>query len=448
MNESTDNMPEPVGDDPLDQLLSEARWPAATPKAQARLANHWQDAWLAQRRWERLAQRATVVAIAASLLIAVVVGWGWRQHGRQPVAQPDTVQRTAPRTDSGKATTVVKEIRVPRSALHPVSPTPSDQAVVHSVEQGKKPLVGDSEEIRSRPPTKLEELLIAAWDTRPHERSKLSQAPAKRLDGAQEHPPATASAAHNTTIEKASTAPDLVGQAIAQLVSAPKTDPAVAAAGLQKVAAESETRLLAILGSDEVAEQTAAMRLLGEVGSSASVPELLRAVGETKLHTAAIDALSRIADAQTINQLVRDETSLELRRVLLAALLGRGEPASLSSYLSYVASKEYGATALAATELVSNPPMERLFAALNSTSEFDRLAAARVLGRIDGPETTQRLITLLEQGQNRQEACVALLSSRGEEAATFVSSAQTNPTLATLLQAASVLISHDSQPRS
>jgi hypothetical protein len=71
-----------------------------------------------------------------------------------------------------------------------------------------------------------------------------------------------------------------------------------------------------------------------------------------------------------------------------------------------------------------------------------------VIGRIDGPATTQRLIAMIEQGTSRQEACVALLNSRGEEAVTFVKNARANPMLASLLQTASVFVSNNSQPRS
>jgi len=103
---------------------------------------------------------------------------------------------------------------------------------------------------------------------------------------------------------------------------------------------------------------------------------------------------------------------------------------------------------LAAADQVVNPPMDLLFSQLHSPSELERLAAARVLGRIDGPATTERLIALLEEGSSRQEACVALLSSRGQEAVNFVRSAQSNPALSPLLRAASLLVSTNSQPRS
>ncbi len=306
--------------------------------------------------------------------------------------------------------------------------------------------------ILSRPPNKFEELLIAAWDvpgdTGNRETSRSSATETKQPVATQEPSRAASSILRSTKAVDPAATHDFVESAVARLVADPKADPAVVVAELRAAPVENEMRLLMLLGTAAVPDQTAAIRLLAELGDPASVPALLRAAGEKSLHAVAIGALSRIADAQTIDRLVRDETSTDLQRLLLAALLGRDEPVALGIYLNYVDSKTYGPTALAATELVSNPPMERLFSTLHSTSEFERLAAARVLGRIDGPATTERLIALFEEGQSRQEACVALLSSRGEEAANFVSNARTNPTLATLLQAASVLLSHDSQPRS
>ena len=107
-----------------------------------------------------------------------------------------------------------------------------------------------------------------------------------------------------------------------------------------------------------------------------------------------------------------------------------------------------GDTALSAVDLVQNPPMDMLFSTLQSTQVLERMAAARVIGRIDGAATTRRLIAMVEQGTSRQEACVALLSSRGEEAVNFVTNARANPMLAGLLQAASIFATNTSPPRS
>src|ERR1700722_17970853 len=191
---------------------------------------------------------------------------------------------------------------------------------------------------------------------------------------------------------------DPASRAIARLIADRKADPAAVAAALRTSTNFNESRLVAILANGSPAERTASVKLLAEIGSPRVVPELLRATVDANLHDAAMRALSRIADSATIEQLAHEEPGKELQRVLLAALLGRGDADSLRLYLSNVANEFAAETALAAAEQTSNPPMDLLFAALRSPSELERLAAARVLGRIDGPATTERLVALLEEG--------------------------------------------------
>jgi hypothetical protein len=73
-----------------------------------------------------------------------------------------------------------------------------------------------------------------------------------------------------------------------------------------------------------------------------------------------------------------------------------------------------------------------MLAALNDPVVERRIAAALVLGRIDGPVLTQRLIAMVAADQNRREAMIALASSRGKEARAFVEQAATSPQLSGL----------------
>jgi hypothetical protein len=63
--------------------------------------------------------------------------------------------------------------------------------------------------------------------------------------------------------------------------------------------------------------------------------------------------------------------------------------------------------------------VDALFARLNDPRRANRLAAARALGRIDGPVVTARLAALVRQNVNRHEALAALASSDGAEAKAF-----------------------------
>jgi hypothetical protein len=66
----------------------------------------------------------------------------------------------------------------------------------------------------------------------------------------------------------------------------------------------------------------------------------------------------------------------------------------------------------------------------------NRMAAARVLGRIDGEETSERLIAMVLDDFNRREALLALVASTGEEAAAFLARAEQDISLAAAVHAA------------
>jgi hypothetical protein len=449
MNPEPENSPQSTSPDPLDQLLSEARWPAATPTRVGLVAKRWDEVWHDRRRRERRTFRAALFGIAASLLVGVVLGWTWLKRGATDLRQPITAEhhesanmpeKTAPIVNS------VKHSQAPRKALRPLPPSQPIESVARAAAR-ERPLAAFSPRpIVSRSPTRLEEMLVMAnvHEWQGGEPSQVRRAPSPERPKSPELAPSKSQQAH---VVRTKSKEDPASRAVARLVADRKANPAAVAAALRNSTNFNESRLVAILANGSPAERTASVKLLGEIGSPRVVHDLLRATVDANLHDVAMRALSRIADSATIEQLAHEEPGKELQRVLLAALLGRGDADSLRLYLSNVANEFTAETALAAAEQTSNPPMDLLFAALRSPSELERLAAARVLGRIDGPATTERLVALLEEGTSRQEACVALLTSRGQEAVNFVNSARTNPALAAALQAASVLASTNS-PRS
>jgi hypothetical protein len=445
MNAQPDNSSPSPCDDPLDQLLNEARWPAPTPKQLSRSAEQWHAVWHAQRRRERFASRAVVVGFAASVLVAVIFGWRWFNRRGNDLRQPVTIEQPKERPTDEKNAPPVKQTEIPRIALRPATAVPRFE-----------------EPVLSRAPSKLEELLVGVPSHARHNRKRESQPHPSETNKAASRVASSSSSVRRRATTKAPAKEDIAKKdaatpAVARLVANPKLDVMKVAAGLRSAAAVNELHLLAILANAPLSKQTlayqmAAIRLLAEIGSPRSVPDLLRASTDSNLHVASINALGRLADSAILDQLASQEPNRELQRSLLTALLGRGDLDSYRLYLSYLQNEATAETALAAAEQVPNPPMEILFAALGSPSELERLAAARVLGRIDGPATTARLVAMLEEGTSRQEACVALLSSRGPEAVSFVRNARTNPTLAALFDAASVHLwntfaSHDSQSR-
>ena len=80
--------------------------------------------------------------------------------------------------------------------------------------------------------------------------------------------------------------------------------------------------------------------------------------------------------------------------------------------------------------------MELLFAFLEDPREPRRVAAARVLGRLEQPAVSAALISLALRNVQRREALLALLSSAEPQARRFVWQAGQDRSLAGELHAA------------
>jgi HEAT repeat protein len=188
-------------------------------------------------------------------------------------------------------------------------------------------------------------------------------------------------------------------------------------------------QLLARLRSASVEEQRAITWLLSQLGSQRSVPALLDLSKSKEIHAAAVQALAFLADDVTLARLVRDEEEPALQRALAGKLLARSSPQSVALYLDLLSLPSTRPSAVAVLDELSHPPVDVLFAFLNSAEASRQLQAAIVLGRLDGPQITQRLIEQVQWHVNRQEALVALLASSGMEAHRFVTSARNDQTL-------------------
>lgn len=121
-----------------------------------------------------------------------------------------------------------------------------------------------------------------------------------------------------------------------------------------------------------------------------------------------------------------------------ARLLRRATPESIEAYLARVADRQTRSAALAALDRLPNPPVEALLDQFANPRVAIRYAAARALGRIDGPATTAALIERIERGDRRRESIAALLCSRGEHASNAVGGIRSSTQLAAVVQAAEV----------
>lgn len=136
------------------------------------------------------------------------------------------------------------------------------------------------------------------------------------------------------------------------------------------------------------------------------------AVALTAANLAPEPAATTVADAPS----TRPPETLE-------ALLRRDPTTGVDRCLHLTASG-HDRDAAAALKSVRGPAVDRLFARLDDPRIDVRLAAARLLGKVDGPAVTQRLAEMVGENRNRREALAALMQSDGPEARQFVARAQ------------------------
>ena len=118
------------------------------------------------------------------------------------------------------------------------------------------------------------------------------------------------------------------------------------------------------------------------------------------------------------------------RQTLLAAILHNRSAQAVEVYLNLIDDPATSNEALAGLENVSPFVIDELFRRLDDSLVSRRMAAARALGRLDGPVITERLAMMVQRNENRREALAALVSSEGDDATDFISRARKQPSLA------------------
>jgi hypothetical protein len=140
-----------------------------------------------------------------------------------------------------------------------------------------------------------------------------------------------------------------------------------------------------------------------------------------------VEPLPMQRDPQLLVSLARQEKDLKKQRELIAELLRSESNAAVALYLELVADSRTRRVALDALDDVKEPPVEGLIGELWNWRVAVRFAAARALGRIDGPETTRELVRLIERNTQKREALAALMYSGGPDAAEFMAGARNVP---------------------
>ena len=239
-----------------------------------------------------------------------------------------------------------------------------------------------------------------------------------------------------------------VDRAVMALAEAPPDDPAsdraVAAAAEELrrgVPAQAlVVRLSRLARSPDASRRRAAARLLGELRLPQTLPVLLELARDPNTRPAVLPAVARMADEPTLAALARHTPDEADRTYLLAELLGRGSGRATTLYLRALADADAAPAAVQALNRINpaDPPpqvVDTLFGHLRHPNAALRLAAAKALGRIDGPVVTARLEAMVRRDDNRRAALAALLASDSPEAARFLRSARRSPALAGAIDA-------------
>ena len=170
------------------------------------------------------------------------------------------------------------------------------------------------------------------------------------------------------------------------------------------------------------------MQLLAACGSEHSAPALLQAARHDELQDAALAALEQVIGLDALAQAIPQTPDRQVRAALLNRLLTADSPAALRGYLQAASDRALRADALAAAMACRQLPVERLLAAFDDDDKSIRLAAAVVLGHVDGPQVAERLIAVVSRREHPPvEAWVALLACRDPSANRFLAQASQQP---------------------
>lgn len=356
-----------MNEDHFDNLIRDVLRSELVPEQLGRLEAFW-DNELRRERRKRIMRRG--LALAASLLVAAAVA-SWM--ARDKFGGAEVVQVPSPKVEI-----------VPQ----PIVPLPDPQVAKVEVPATS---VG-------RAPTAMEQFVF------------YSQTQTDR---------ATANETLATLVD------DLIQQ-----VAGRKADPqqVIDTAGVAMAGIERE--LLRRLVRSEDDEKHALLKLLAVSGSEKSTPALLRLSQRAAFRDEALATIEQIVGVGGLADVVRASNDRRVRKLLMQRMLTADSVAALEVYLSLVQDSALRAESLAVADSSGNIPVKGLFALLQSDDEHTRLAAALVLGHVNGPEITRQLVALVTAEKSPPtEAWIALLACRGELAQEFLSYASQRPQL-------------------
>ena len=215
--------------------------------------------------------------------------------------------------------------------------------------------------------------------------------------------------------------PDRLAQAIDALVEDPSAEVDELASSLPADRSGYEARLMRLAGQDRGARRHAALRLLRPLGSFRCVPTVTTVfLHDEQTRPAALEPLTRWADANALADLIERSNEPEFRRPLLIALRDRRDAAAFVRYFGFVSDPEIAPLALEVAEQGAERWIERLLPMLRSHDHGRAMVASRLLGSINGPFVTRQLAALTSDRRRRRIAIAGLLTSKGAGARAIV----------------------------
>ena len=337
----------------------------------------------------RRRHRASLLAAAAILVAVGLAFWLQIDRGASQLQLADVATPSSPQS---------LQLAKPPVGLPPAEKRPSR----------------DPSEVTSspRPPNAYERLALAAYQRTRGGRQPRSPSKSRKAAGRQGDP---------------------VDFAIEQLVIQPDRCTRETAQPLLANREWSEAVLAARIGRLGGPRQVAAIRLLAEIATPRSLALLRECSALSEVHVEVVRRMARLDDSPSLGRLAQEEQHSSLRQELLSMLLARGDPGSVQVFLDRVEDPHTSADALECLALVPDPPVEILFQCLHGPLVVRRMAAARVLGRLDQPVVSRQLIAMVVRGMYRQEAMIALLSSLETTARQFLAAVARDPTLSAVL---------------
>ncbi len=406
------------GDDrELDRLLGQAQWPEPCAEQIARLADHWRR--IVRRRRMRLA----CGALAAASLLAVGMGvWQFRGAGVPPEANvvvknpPETsdVAVDPPRDDDreqSQAPTIESPAALPQIVSDPVNraSAPRDANLYEQVLLG----VASPQSVQPRPPQAKA----------PRHKQTVEEAVEQLVAAFAEDAEADANADAGTSPKA-----DVDGKTVASVTES--------MARVRREAGRCERMLWAIVSQGKGERRMGAARLLTRIATPQSLGVLVDLMKEDGIGSIAAEALGRLTNTGDLARLAGAARESILRQHLLELLLERRNGEAIGLYLGFVNHGGMRDDALAAVAQMDDPPTDLLLAYLENPQRSVRLAAAQALARVADPEVAVRLSGPVLDGVGRQEALVALLLSRNEQATGVLNAARQNLYLVASVRAA------------